>query len=384
MADDILKRIKTKMGATNPQSAEQPKAKQTPGYNPPAVVANKDTPLSTRIYNAMTQSLQPQQRFGPESGIQELEVILDDMNSCQLQLDKIVKLDRSSLYRGIVSFEDGISGLLGMKPTYVTIEQLFVRQAQNVVDMNYVLGAVRTLYAPCVGLLEGELDNLLQLNEQEYIGDNAEIKSKIAQHVVQFEQANQRLSGLKKTDPEYHTMRKQKVEARRKIRELSQRDIVREVRTDYHDHELDNIDLQENLFGVMLDQAEVMIELTNLYGKTLERNMLLWSGAGNLYKAVSLVGLGVHSLSKFSRALTERFTYAMTEMTEMVSTHPGAEALQESNTNLRRLIVDVHNSRRRNYIPDRPDELMLPESRQILVEPVAETGSADSEKKYEK
>jgi hypothetical protein len=296
-----------------------------------------------RLYGAAT----PVQVYHENPSLAQIEGALKKVDYGQRQLEVMRRTEDSPVYKAGITVYDGFMGLFGRRPQRMRdIYQLFVFQQQNVRELNHLLAEMTASYDGSVKYTRDTLDGLVvTVTKETRKRQELEAKS-IPPEIERYENAVTGLSQLDKdADPEkYYSQLQEVIDSKRASRQMRFEYVVTATGQDHHRGEIDNLMLQEELFETMLYGVMETAFKTELYQRTLDSNIRVWSSIRPLSEAVRSVGKGIDILADFNRDVNQSYINAVRDITQIIETHPGRGLVETTNQDLRQLVMDVNSS----------------------------------------
>ncbi|HLC65295.1 MAG TPA: hypothetical protein VJI46_04185 [Candidatus Nanoarchaeia archaeon] len=351
MEDPIIKRIKEEGRSKRAKAPEQ--RTLTGSIDQIFLPARENSGQLQKLYmiGNPIHTLNPDQTPYGRPGLKELEIAVERVNEGQKQLEVIKKIERSELYKGMITLSDGLLGLFGRRPDrFNDIYGLFEHQQHNVRDLNHILAAMGRSYDENVKNTRADLDGLLVKTQREIERRKVMEQDEIPPEIRRYDNA---ISALKDKDrykdpSSYFSALQEVIDAKRVSRQKRFEFITTSMGEEHHSLQIDKLMMQEELFETMLYRVMEMAFKTELYQETLDRDIPLWRSTRDLFEAVKAVSGSMLILESYNRDLNETYLRAISEITRMVDGHRGARLIESANQDMRRMITDVNASFYRN------------------------------------
>ena len=315
----------------------------------PLVTAPRKKGLIRGMYDAGM----PIQSYQQPPRVIELEHAVKRINDGQRHLEKIRKMEKSALYRGFVHASDAVLGLFGGKPTKTDVYDLFRTQQANVRELNLILAQMVGTYEGDVKSTRASLDNLVQTVTSETMKRQS-LDKELPPEIQRYEDAVKHLKEMeayKDTEPgKFYAAVQEVIDSKRVSRQKRFEYVITAMGQEHHREQIDNLMMQEELFETMLYRVMEMAAKTELYQQTLDHNANVWENIDKLSRAVSRVSGGIGVLSDFNRQLNESYISAVSEISQIVDSHPGGALIASTNRDLRQLVADVNSSSYRDAV----------------------------------
>jgi hypothetical protein len=339
--DPIKEQLKQENTSSQIKDSIRQKIKGSSNSNLPAVSGNRGS-----IMKQMYDVGNPIQTYnGEKPSLMELESAVNDINKGQKQLEKIKKMQESSVYRGLVQVCDAALELFGRKPTKTDIYELFASQQNNIRKVNYILAEMTDSYGGDVDITRSTLDDRLVTASDESI-KRKRLDKESTPELERYEDA---LTALKDVDREenpdkFYEALQEVINSKRVSRRKRFEYDVNAIGQAHHKEQIDNLMIQEELFETMLYRVMEMAFKTELYQQTLDSNIRLWSGIDQLSVAVSKVSSGINVLAEYNQDINKIYTAAIKDILEITGNHPGRNLINTTNQDMRNLLTDANAS----------------------------------------
>lgn len=311
----------------------------------PVISDPANIPVAGEIYSTEQKgALIPPFLFDEENiGIKDIGKRIQAINSNQKDLERLVGMGDSHLYRQLFNVVNYFRELIGLrKKRYRTIHELFIDQQHNISELNQLLVHMVRMYGRDAIETRAELDRLVSINQKEHERRNVLNGEMFPPELVRYTEARQRLEQIDREDTKYHELLREVISTGRNIRSLSFQQRIAVIGDEHHYLDIQNLVLQEDIFELTLYRVMELAYITKLYQQTLDNNERVWRAVHNLSEAVRSVSGGIEVLADYNRQLNESYIRSVGEITDAVNSNPVPGLIQTTNANLRRLVQDVH------------------------------------------
>ena len=276
-----------------------------------------------------------------EVGLAQIESVVSDVNRGQRDLNKLIRLGNSPALRAATSVGHGIMRLFGGKPAYLTYHDIFVRQQDNVGELNRLLVGLVAEVQPDVEKIRGRLTSVLRQNEKEH-GRRQMIEGNTLPSLVEnYEHVRGKLQGLGRDDPGYFSALQAYVAADQQLRNGELQWRISVIGDEHHSLDIENLILQSRVLETVLGRAMEMAYITDLYQKTLDTNETVWGTMHGMGQAVAAVLAGVGQLADYNNLMNNTYASIIQGVTSSVAEHPGPVVVSQTNRICQRILSDV-------------------------------------------
>lgn len=298
----------------------------------------------TKISNPVDSSV------AGDASLAQIEKVVERVNYGQQELEKLKRMQDFPGYRIAVNTWDTMQGWVGKKPIRAKDQfQLFEYQQNNVRELNNLLAGMTATYSDDVEFTRSALDEILKTTSKEAVKRGDYEKKVIPPALKRFEDISEKLKTIdrEKNPEEYYEAFQEYVNAKREGRKTRFEYVVTSVSEKHHKEQIQNLELQEELFETMLYGVMNMAVQTNLYQDTLDKNIRIWKPIGDIAQAVSSVSDGVQVLAQFNYLLNQSYIDTVRNVAAIIDNHPGTRMVTDTNNDLRDLVHDINNSQYR-------------------------------------
>jgi hypothetical protein len=289
----------------------------------------------------------PIQLYGSGPGLAELQLAVKKVNEGQKNLEIIRKMEKSPTYRSMVTTYDSFRGIFGKNVNRVTdIYEIFTTQQHNIRGLNYVLASLTSSCEEDVTKSRKSLDSLLMDTKDEKLRKKEIENEELPPEIQRYEDAESNIKAIsKESNPDkFYSALQDVIDAKRMSRQKRFEWAVAAIGGDHHDTEIDSLLLQEELFETLLYRTMEMSYQTELYQKTLDRQVPIWKKIDILSTGVKSVGGAVGILADYNAQIQEGCLQCHKEVSQIVNNHPGKNQIINANNELRKVVADVNNS----------------------------------------
>ncbi|AJF61957.1 TPA: hypothetical protein HA239_02655 [Candidatus Woesearchaeota archaeon] len=306
---------------------------------------NPGNTLVRRVHSVTSQN------SGEYYGLMAIDHYVKRINENQKQLEKVARMSRSAVYRGMVTLSDAVLGLFGRKPLRQGIYDLFVQQQGNVRSLNHNLASMIKSYSSNLEDIESRLYNILGDAANETLKRN-ELKTIIPQEISRYDAVKTKLQEISRDEQpeEYYGLMKKLIDVEAAVRKQGFNYNRSSFGKKHYESQVENLKLQKALFEMTLYRVMEMAVKTEFYQQALDNNFVAWQPIIDLAKVVGVVSDGIASLSEYNRQLNSAYVSAVREISEVVDSHPGVALIAETNDELRLLVNDVNSGSLRNSL----------------------------------
>lgn len=238
----------------------------------------------------------------------DLEIVVDEVNKTHRQLKSYQRMERSPLYKTIISVKDSFGSFFGYEPPERNLIELFKNQQRNLLRLNKKVSMLASLYKLGQDKFSGiSLERIDQ--HSKYILEKNASEEKLQKARITLNNATSRLSStLKKEDPiKYNEFLKDSIIKNNvEIDMTYERDISCQNEKNLGDR-VEQIIEQEEFFRHVFNNTNVFSERVSRYLEKLNDDYKYWSHSKNISDGISYVVRGIEVQNSINKELNKIF-----------------------------------------------------------------------------
>ncbi|MDD5331930.1 MAG: hypothetical protein PHE43_03895 [Candidatus Nanoarchaeia archaeon] len=319
-------------------------------------IIKRDLPM--RVYSQ--QPAVPIQIINPELYQPKTDISLNPINECYIrpgdlkeliyqinknqgQLNKIILIENSALFRTLEFFYTKFSKKANL---HKDIYEVFKDQQIIVNELNQNLITMRDHYTTELKNADATLEDIVSTTEQ-----HTNIKKQLESGVLEEQkrrckEVSDKFNKLTDKDPNYYQNFLEAFREERIMKDLNYKKRIVDIGTTHSKRDIENLYSQIKIFETTLHNVGELAYLTARYQQTLNYNAPLWEAAKNLAEAVRSVSGGVRSLQDFNEKLNNQYIRSISAIAE-ATRNPPNRYLGRQNSQLRLLANRVERNHAR-------------------------------------